>query len=142
MPQKTNIIDAHGTNKGVRVSEYGQLVTGAIAYSTPVAQTLTVINTAYNFVAPLSGHKIVITAMLLYANKNVGVNDAIVNVYEADAEDELTIANPIITTEMVKQTSRDLLNLNLIIQEGKWINAKTDDASVFMTIMYYYVPVD
>ena len=142
MTQKHRIVDSRGTKNGVKVTDYGQLVTGDIDYSTPVAKTLTAINTAYNFVTPIRGKKIVITAMLLYANKGVGVNDATVDIYQADAIDSLVVDTSIISTEMVKQTSRDLLGLSMIVPEGKWINAKTDDASLFITIMYYYVPVD
>ena len=143
MPQKHHIIDAHGgTGHGAKVTEYGQLVTGSLDYSTPVAQTLSSINTAYNFVTPISGKRIVITELLMYANKGIGANDATVEIYEADGVDETTISKSIISTEMLKQTSRDLISLNMIVSEGKWVNAKTDDATIFITIMYYYIPVD
>lgn len=124
------------------VTQYGQLVTGALAYSTPVAHTMTLTNTAYNFVKPISGKRIVITDILIYANKGVGVNDAAIEIYEADDDESIVISKSIISTEMLKQSARDLTGLNLIVSGGKWLNAKTDDNTIFMTIMYYYIPVD
>ena len=141
MTQKTRIQDGHGTSNEVMVTEFGQQVTGSISYSTTVARTLNVINTAFNFVTPISGKRIVITEILLYANRSIGVNDATVDLYEADGINDTAISKSIIQTEMLKQTSRDLISLNLIVSEGKWVNAKTDDATVFATIMYYYIPV-
>ena len=142
MTQKTHIEDGRGTSHKALVTEYGQLVTGSISYSTPVARTLLLVDTAYNFVTQISGKRIVITEMLLYANKGVGVNDATVEIYEAEGATETTISKSIISTEMLKQTSRDLISLNMIVGEGKWVNAKTDDNTIFVTIMYYYIPVD
>ena len=142
MTQKTHIEDGRGTSHKALVTEYGQLVTGSISYSIPVARTLLLVNTAYNFVPPISGKRIVITEMLMYANKGVGVNDATVEIYEADGATETTISKSIISTEMLKQTSRDLISLNMIVGEGKWVNAKTDDNTIFVTLMYYYIPVD
>ena len=141
MSQETSLVDGGGSDNRALVTRYGQLVVSPIDYSTPVARVLSDVNTAYNFVTPISGKRIVITDILAYANRNVGVNDATVDIYEADSITETTISKSIITTEMLKQTSRDNSSLNLIISEGKWVNAKTDDATIFMTIMYYYIPV-
>lgn len=138
---ETEIRDAGGTGNKALVTEFGQLVVGPIAYSSSATQKLELNDTAYNFIAPKKGKNIVITDILLYANRSVGVNDATVEIYEADAVDELIVSDTIIKTEMVKQTSRDLTGLNLITKGGKWINAKTDDDDVFVTIMFYYIPV-
>lgn len=126
-----------------RVSEYGQLTVAPLAYTTIASQKLDVINTAYNFVAPRAGHKIVITDILLYANKNVGAGDATVVVYaSSEGPASTTVTSTIFETEMLKQTSRDVVGLNLIVaDEGRWINAKTDDDDVFCQIGYYYVPL-
>lgn len=139
---KSLIEDGNGGGYTAGVSKYGQLVTSPVDYSTTVSQKLDVINTAYNFVAPKSGHKIVITDIMLYANKNVGATDATVTVYTSDVgPTTTTVKDTILQTEMLKQTHRDLVGLNLIVNnEGHWLNAKTDDDDVFVTIGYYYVP--
>jgi len=142
MTQQSSITDGGGTDNRALVTKYGQLVVSPIDYSIPIAKTLALTDTAYNFITPISGKRIVITEMLLYANREVGVNDATVEIYEADSVDSTTVSKAIITTEMLKQSSRDLISLNMIVSEGKWVNAKTDDATIFITIMYYYIPVE
>jgi len=143
MSLKTIIQDGQGSGSKARVSKYGQLITAPLDYSTPVTITLDAINTAYNFVVPKSGHKIVITDIFLFANKNVGVGDATVDIYTSDiGPDSLTVKEIILETEMLRQSSRDLIGLNLAVEgEGRWLNAKTDDDDIFCTIAYYYVPL-
>tara|TARA_R110002096_G_C14050082_1_gene673217 strand:- start:32 stop:493 length:462 start_codon:yes stop_codon:yes gene_type:complete len=125
-----------------RVSDFGQLAVAPLAYSKPSFKKLTVINTAYSFVAPEEGHQIVITDIILTANKNVGVNDATVDIYEAESPTTTVITQAIIELEMIKQSNLSLTGLNLIIPEGLWVNAKTDDNDIFVTLMYYRVPVE
>jgi hypothetical protein len=142
MTIKIQLEDCHGTGNTARVTKYGQLIVAPIDFSTAVATKLEVANTAYNFVVPKQDKIIVITDILLYANRNVGANDATVDIYTSDVgPTETTIKESIIQTEMLKQTSRDLTGLNLEVSQGRWVNAKTDDDDVFVTIGYYYVPI-
>ena len=141
MAVPSHIVDPHN-GLAARVTEFGQLVVSPIAYSVPVEQSLTVINTAYNFIAPEMGHQIVITDIILTADKNVGASGAAAVVYEADAVDTTTVSVGILNVEMLKNTSRDLIGLNFIVPKGKWVNAKTDDNNVQVTIGYYRVPID
>ncbi len=129
------------TGVKVRVSEFGQLAVAPLAYSEPSFKKLDANNTAFTFVAPQDGHQIIITDIILTANKNVGANDATVDIYEADSELTTVITKSIIELEMIKQSSLALTGLNLLVPPGLWVNAKTDDNDVFVTIMYYRVPV-
>jgi hypothetical protein len=126
-----------GTN--AKVTARGQLVTSPLAFSDTASVTADVINTGYNLWKPLSGKRFVVTDILLYANKNVGATDATVVLYEASADDSTTVDKTILNIEMPKNTSRDLVGLNLILTEGKWLNVKTDDDDIFATVMGYYV---
>jgi len=135
------IKDANSGNQAT-VTRFGQLVVSAVDYSTPVAKTLDVINTAYNFVEPSMGHSIVITDVIFTANKNVSVNDATVSLYEAESIDTTVSVKDILNLEMIKQSNLVLTSLNMIVSEGRFVNAKTDDDDVFVTIMYYKVPVE
>ena len=125
-----------------RVTRFGQLITAPVDYSTPVTGKLEVINTAYNFIVPTMDQNVIITDIILTANKNVGASDATVIVYEADEADELTAYKEIINIEMIKQSNLVMTGLNMIVTAGKYVNAKTDDDDVFVTIMYYRVPVE
>ncbi len=134
------IVDPYSGVKA-RVSEFGQLAVAPLAYSKPSFKKLTVINTAYTFIAPEEGHQVVITDIILTANKNVGANDATVDIYEAESPTTTVITQPIIELEMIKQSSLALTGLNLLVPPGLWVNAKTDDNDIFVTIMYYRVPI-
>lgn len=137
---KTLLVDGRGTGGQACVTQYGQVVVAPTDFSASSTVKMEAIDTAYNYIIPLSGSKIVITDILLYANRNVGVNDATVDIYTSDVGPaETTIKETLLETEMLKQASRDLIGLNLIVEEGRWVNGKTDDDDIFCTIMYYYI---
>jgi hypothetical protein len=141
MPVPSHIVDPHN-GLAARVTEFGQLVVSPIAYSVPVADTLTVINTAYNFVEPEANHQIVITDVILTADKTVGVNGAAVEIYTADSPTSTVVTKSVLDIEMLKNTSRDLIGLNFLVGKGRWVNAKSDDVNIQVTIGYYRVPID
>jgi len=99
---------------------------------------MTAINAAYNFAVPIHGKIMRLQNILLYANKAVGTNDATVVIYTTDAVDSLVIGETIMTIELPKYGSRDLIGLNLELPIGVYLNAKTDDATVYATMMGYY----
>ena len=70
----------------VKVTKYGQMVVAPIQYSTPKTVTLDVINTAFNFITPIQGSSIVITDIIVAADKNVSPTEpAVVEVYTANS---------------------------------------------------------
>jgi len=129
------------TGAGAKVLANGQLVVGTLANSDTSVQTMGTANTPVSFFPPVNSQKFIITDILLYANKNVGVNDATVTIYEStDGPATATQSKILLQTEMVKQTSRDLIGLNLAVSSGSWLNGVTDDDDIFATIMGYYSP--
>lgn len=140
MVLRTEITDGSGKGYKAQVTKYNQLVTAPYDFSEAYATTASVINTAYNFVPPKQSERFVVTDILLYANKDVGAADATVDLYEADGATETTISKSILSLEMLKQTTITLTGLNMIVSEGKWLNIKTDDNTIFATVMGYYVP--
>ena len=136
----THIRDSQ-TSTSARVLSTGQLVVGPAGFSDASVQTMGTAATPVSFFAPRQGQRFVITDILLYANRNVGVNDATVVIYEsADGPATATETKILLQTEILKQSSRDLIGLNLATTEGNWINGVTDDDDVFATVMGYYVP--
>ena len=133
-----NIRDGSGGNTA-KITDRGQLVIGPLNFSTAYTQEVDTINTAFNFIVPEQRKRFVMTDVLLYANKGVGAGDATVTLYESLGPTSTTVDREIMTMEMVKQTSRDITGINLICSEGRWINIKTDDNTIFATIMGYYV---
>ena len=61
-------------------------------------------------------------------------------VYEAASPTSTVATKTIFATEMQTNSSRDITGIQLDIQPGVWINAKTDDDDVFASILYYYIP--
>jgi len=121
------------------VSAQGELLTRGFAYSDPQFQNMDVINTAYNFFVAKAGFRFVITGMVLDANRNVGANGASVIIYEATTAVTITVAKTIFEFDMVKQSSKTLFPLLVQTTEGVFVNGKTDDDDVLVTIMGYYI---
>ena len=141
MAVPSHIVDPHN-GLAARVTEFGQLVVSPIAYSIPVADTLAVINTAYNFIEPVMGHQIVITDIILTSDKTVGATGAAVEIYTAASPVTTSVTTGVLDIEMLKNTSRDLIGLNFLVEEGLWVNAKSSDINIQTTIGYYRVPID
>lgn len=126
-----------------RVTKYGQLVVAPLAYGSPIEIDLSVINTAYNFVAPIAGHSIVITDIIAFANKDVSQTDpADIEIYQADAPDTVTVSKSILKPKLLRGGAFSGIGLNMLVPEGKWINAKTSDNIISMTLIFYRVPVE
>ena len=124
---------------GANVSKRGQLITAPLDFTKMYPQKLDVINTAYSYIGPLAGKRFVITVITLMANKNVGASDATIEIYEADSLTSITVMESIFKTELVKYGHIEMTGLNLITNEGVWINGKTDDDDIFTNIGGYYV---
>ena len=138
MPVNAEIKDGKGTKNKAKVTTLGQLVVAPLEFSTAYAVEADTINTAFNFVGPVVDQNFIVTDILLYANKGVGAGDASVQLYEADSATSTTSTKTILDIEMLKQTARDMTGLNLKVTTGKWLNIKTDDNTIFATIMGYY----
>ena len=131
-------------NHKAKVTKRGQTVVAPLSYSRFFTNTASVINTAYNLVTPKPGKKFVITDMILSADKGVsGTNGAIVEVYEAEAIDTTTVSTTIYSDEILKLDRVILTGLNvLIVNEGRWINFKTNDNNVRASIAGYYIAAE
>jgi len=137
-----SVITDNDSGIKARVTKFGQLVVAPLQYSTPLADEIDVANTAFNFIIPKQDQSIVITDIILSADRNVGVNGADVVVYEADSTTTLTEDQIILDVDMVKQTQLTVNGLNLIVPEGKFVNVKSDDTNIKITIMFYRVPAE
>lgn len=130
------------TGQVAKVTRFGQLVVAPIQYSTPVTQEMDTINTAFNYIAPIQGSSIVITDIFVSADNMVSnVVPAEIEIYTAESGDTITVLNSILQPRVVRSGNVPLTGLNLLIGEGVWVNAKTNDDNVLLTIMFYRIPV-
>jgi len=135
----TTIIKDPLTSDAARVDSRGQLVTAPLEFSDPIFNNLAIDNTVYNYTVPVAGKRFVITGLVANATRSVGVNGTVVELYEASAVDSATVDKEIFTFDMARSTSLTVNPLNLIVSEGVWLNARCDDAEVFLTILGYCV---
>lgn len=125
----------------VKVTGTGAVVTAPFAYDETVFKELAVDNTAYNFYVPKAGAQFVITGIRAKADRQVSVGtDATVVIYEASAVASTVVDKALHQESMVQGESITLLPTNILVSEGKWVNAKTTDDDIHMTIMGYYIP--
>ena len=139
MSAPVRIIDPH-TGIGARVTEFGQLVTSPIDYSLSSQVVAIVDDLPYTAVSPEQGRSIIITSIILTANKDVGVNDATVTLYSASTAGATT-GEDILQLELERNGKLVLTGLNLKVDIGLFLNIKTSDTIVYATILYYRVPV-
>lgn len=127
------------TGRLAEVSPLGQLVTAPLAYATGTFQDMGTVDTAFNFVTPTPGKRFVITGLLISTNRNVGVNGAIIIIYEAASATSTTVDKTLAQVEMTKNQLLPIPGLNSIVTEGKFVNGKTDDDDVSVTLSGYEV---
>ncbi len=124
----------------VAVTPSGELVVAPLAYDETEFNELAVANTAYNFYGPRAGKQFVLTGVLAYADKQVASNtNATVVVYEATNEDTTTVDKVLLQFEIGQNQSLPLPGLHILVNSGLWVNAKTDDDDVHMTLMGYFI---
>jgi hypothetical protein len=137
---QVTIIDGSGNGRAARVTSIGQLVTAPFAYDETVFKELALADTAYNFWPPKPGEQFVITGVLFRADKQVSSTvDATVVIYEATTDTSTTVSKILIQFAVVEGDIINATALNLLVNEGRYVNAKTDDDDIHMTIMGYYI---
>ena len=134
------LITDPSTGSQVKVTSRGQLVTAPLDFSCPVQADLTAACTAVNFFAPSSGQRLVVTAIFIGADRNVSQNcGALVEIYEATSATSLIVSKGIFKTGILRNGTLPLLGLNFLATQGVWLNAKTDDANINITIAGYFI---
>lgn len=136
------IINSNGHATGAKVSEFGQLVVAPLQFDQSKFIELGEINVAFNFFPPITGKFFVITGFLAYGDKQIGtVDDATVIIYEGNSSTTATVDKILYQFQIAKSMSIPMPSQNTMVSEGKFVNAKTDDNDVHMTITGYYVDV-
>lgn len=137
MTVKVQLIGRNG--RVIEASDNGELATAPIQYSTGEFNNMDLVDTAYNFHQPTAGKRFVITGIIVATNRNVGVNGATIEFYEASAIDTTTVDKTILQLDMAKNDILPILGANVILTEGVFLNGKTDDDDVLVTISGYEV---
>ena len=140
MPAIEEIVDGKGSTFGVKVTKLGQVVTAPISYDLTQFVLVEDDNVAQNIYTPLSGKQFVVTGITIKATQDVSTTvDAEIVIYQADSADTTTVYSTIHQEALVRNESATLVPLNILTEEGKYINAKTTDATVYITVTGYYI---
>ena len=123
----------------LRATSIGELVVGTFSREKAKTLRLNVNNIAFNFASPVTGKTFIVKGILLVPTSGI-VGTANINIYEASSEISTTIDESIFDVELLKNQIIPLSPLDIEISEGAWLNAKTDDNTVVVTILGYYVP--
>jgi hypothetical protein len=122
----------------VKVTKSGELVTSSLSYDLVQYQEMTATGTAYNFYGPVERKQFIITGFLAVSNKDITA-DAIIEIYEADSDTETTISKALPKFAITKNSVVAPTPLRILVNEGVWVNAKTDDATIHLTMFGYYI---
>ena len=135
------IKDGTGSGFGARITENGELITRPVAYSRFYQAICDTINVGFNLVEPLQDKQFVVTGFVAYANKDVGVNDATISIYEATASDTTTVDRLIFNQQIPKQENVTFTGMKILTKRGSYINAKTNDNTLYVNLVGYHIDV-
>ena len=139
----TKISDGSGGGHLAKVTHAGELVIVRGNYDQTFQDSMTSINTAYSLVVPKAAKQFIITGIVINADKNVSATDgAVVEVYEATASDTTTATKTILTLNIGKNSTIPLTGILIQTTKGVYLNSKTDDATVNITLLGYYLELD
>jgi hypothetical protein len=130
---------ANGSQQ-VAINDAGEILVSDGPYDLSTFNELADINTAYNFFGPRGREQFVITGFLMYGDKQVsGAANATVIIYESSQADSTTEDRVILQVEVGQNQSIPFPNIRILCNRGAYINAKTDDDDIHMTIFGHYV---
>jgi len=122
------------------VNEAGELQVAPGDYDEPVFKELGVINTAYNFYKPSGTENFIMTGFMAYGDQQVNTaTNATVIIYEASAPDTTTVDKVLAQFEIGNNQSLVFPSMRLKVNSGVYINAKTDDDDIHMTIFGHFI---
>jgi len=123
------------------VTKIGQLVVAPYTYDTTKFLELDSTGTAFNFYEPSVGLQFVITGFRGKAARSVSTTtDADIVIYEADSASSTTELKVVYQDALIRGEDFNVFPANIVIGVGRYVNAKTTDASIYMNIFGYYIP--
>lgn len=137
---RVKIADGSGNGGEAKVNSEGGLAVSPPSFNLIAAKELAEANTAYNFYSPRSLKQFIVTHIFAYGDKEVAGNtNASVVVYEAGDTGTITVDRIIMQFEIGQNEFQPFSLLNLLVNKGVFINAKTNDDDVHMNILGYYI---
>ena len=143
MPVDSFIKDGSGHGHKVRITHTGELVTVRGEYDSATAAVMSATATAYNLAVPKDENSFIITGIIVNADKNVSAtNGADIRIYEANTDTSISETKLLFTLNLLKNDSEVITGILIKTTEGRYINSDTDDATVNITLLGYYLKND
>jgi hypothetical protein len=133
-----NIQDGCDTSVKAKVTPSGELVVGPVKYDEATFNELALTGTAYNFVGPKPEEQFIITGFVAVSDKNLTA-DAIVDIYEADSTSSTTVDKCLTKFAITKNAVVAPTPLRILVNHGVYVNAKTDAATIYITMFGFYI---
>ncbi len=130
-----------GLGNSIKISPQGEILTRQLKFGEGSFQALDTINTAFNFFKAVSKQKFIITGILVNTNKDIGVDGSTIDIYEASSVSSTTIDKQLFKIIILKNDTLPIPSIFIAVNEGKFLNGKTDDATVNITIGGYFIDV-
>ena len=137
MTLKALIKDGSGAGNLAGVSIGNELIVGGVGDNITVFKAMNVTGTAFKFFNPISDAVLFITSILL-STPAAATN---IDIYEASSATSTVIDKEIIS---INTSSKQFIIIPFpfggfpSVTQGEFLNAKTDNATVNMTIIGYY----
>lgn len=136
------VIQSGDCLKFAKVTSQGALVVSQGVFDETKFNELGVDDQVYNFYEPRVHEQFIITGILVFADKDVADNtDTVIIIYEASSASSSTVDKTLLQFGMGQLTVLSIVPLQLLINEGKFINAKASDTDIHMNIIGHYVQV-
>jgi hypothetical protein len=127
-------------SREVEVNDAGELMVALGPYDLVKFNDMDVADQAYNFYSPRGTDQFVVTGFLAFGDKDINdATDSTVVIYEASAPDTTTVDRTLFQFEVGKLVPVPFTSLKILCNFGKYINAKTNDDDVHMTMLGYFV---
>lgn len=140
MTARITIRDGTGTGHIAKVTRANELIVSGIGDCINTFWAMSIANQAYNFFIPKIGFNFRITSILF----STPASATTIDIYEASSVASLTIDKQILKVDI---SSKGFYPVNfpfggfVPVAEGTFLNAKTDNTTVNMTIIGFYRPI-
>jgi len=129
------------TTSEALVSKNGEVIVRAYGFSEPSLKSLTTTSPANLFTAKASV-QLVLTGIVISANRSIAVAGDVVEVFEAPASDSATQDKLLFSVDIARQQIVPVLGFQSLITQGKFLNVDRADTNgaISVTAFGYYVP--
>lgn len=131
------IVDSNG--KKVTVGAGGTLSLAPL-FDEIEFNELAVADQIYNYYQPLAGSRFILTGVVATADSSVQA-DATVIIYEASSPTSTTVDKVLFQFVLLKNQQLVIPNFQIKVSPDVWINGKTNDDDVHMSVVGHFVNV-